>query len=271
MEPNNYYYIRKVYTLALVFVLFCFSGSNTEMNNSNYILPLEDLRVVKQEDFMVRKVSSIFDCEYQKLEEKKIEIKKEIKIEVKKDSSRVIAKAKRKEKNTKVDSIRFTEAFMLTVEFIKKHEGFAGGKLYYCVAGYPTIGYGHVVQPHEHFPGNQISKSQAEKLLISDLLKSVARAREYVSVPLNDYQLMAVAHFIFAKGPGRYQKSRLRKMINNNQCPDQEFLQWCYYHTPEGKKVRSQYSYNIRKWEVNMFNKKDSAFVSMVDNNHEIM
>ena len=37
-------------------------------------------------------------------------------------------------------------------------------KFYFCPAGYPTIGYGHVVKPHEDFSAG-IDAIQAEELL----------------------------------------------------------------------------------------------------------
>ena len=138
-----------------------------------------------------------------------------------------------------------------TIAFIKKHEGFAGGKPYHCVAGYLTIGYGHVIKPHERFDG-RISRSQADLLLRKDFNKCIALAEKH-SENLSYNRLLAVAHFIYAKGIGRYLRSGLKKKIDNNEDPESEFLKWCKYHTPEGKVVNSKYSLKIRKWEISMF------------------
>ncbi len=146
-----------------------------------------------------------------------------------------------------------SEAFEKTIAFIKKHEGFAGGKAYYCCAGYKTIGYGHVIKPNEHFENDKITKKEADRLLRHDFSHSVALARKHTN-NLNENQLMAVAHFIFAKGIGNYLKSELKHKIDNGENPDEEFKKWCKYHKPNGQVVTSNYSLNIRKWEVEMFN-----------------
>ena len=146
-----------------------------------------------------------------------------------------------------------SDVYEQTIAFIKKHEGFAGGKAYVCVAGYKTIGYGHVIKSNEHFKDDRITKQEADRLLRHDLNKCIALARKYSS-GLNDCQLMAVAHFIFAKGIGSYLKSQLKVKIDNGECPDEEFRKWCKYHKPDGTLVTSQYSLNIRKWEIAMFN-----------------
>ncbi|MBO4244131.1 MAG: lysozyme [Bacteroidales bacterium] len=146
-----------------------------------------------------------------------------------------------------------SDAFEQTVAFIKKHEGFAGGKAYYCAAGFKTIGYGHVVKSNEHFKDDRITRKEADRLLRHDLMKCIALARKHTS-GLNEHQLMAVAHFIFAKGIGSYLKSQLKVKIDNGECPDDEFRKWCKYHKPDGTLVTSQYSLNIRKWEIAMFN-----------------
>ncbi|MBR4267864.1 MAG: lysozyme [Bacteroidales bacterium] len=156
-----------------------------------------------------------------------------------------------------VPSERFSRLYEETIEFIKKHEGFAGGKPYYCVAGYLTIGYGHVIAPHEKF-GKGITREQAEKLLRKDFNKCVNRALQVTS-NLPDNRLLAVAHFIYAKGLQRYLSSTLKIKIDMNQNPNAEFLKWCNYHTPEGELVRSEYSLWIRKWEIRMYNNDEDV------------
>ncbi|MBR6279224.1 MAG: lysozyme [Bacteroidales bacterium] len=139
-----------------------------------------------------------------------------------------------------------------TISFIKKHEGFASGKPYYCVAGYLTIGYGHVIKENENF-GEKISKKQADKLLRKDFNKCLALAQKHTK-NLSENKLLAVAHFIYAKGIGSYLKSNLKKKIDMNENPEYEFLKWCNYHTPKGNLVKSKYCLKIREWEVKMFN-----------------
>ncbi len=144
----------------------------------------------------------------------------------------------------------YDELYEQAISFIKFHEGFCPS-VYHCVAGYPTIGYGHVVQPGDNFP-ERISRDFADKLVRRDFDKSIKSALKY-SPNLKGHQLIAVAHFCFAKGPGRYQNSNLRKIIERGDDPSSEFLKWCKYHTPEGELVTSQYCRRIREWEVKMF------------------
>ena len=152
-----------------------------------------------------------------------------------------------------VPTTGYSDVFEQTIAFIKKHEGFAGGKAYYCADGYKTIGYGHVVKDNEHFKDDRITRQEADRLLRSDFSKCLVLARQHSS-GLTENQLMAVAHFIFAKGIGRYLKSQLKVKIDNGESPDEEFRKWCKYHKPDGTLVTSQYSLNIRKWEIAMFN-----------------
>jgi len=141
-----------------------------------------------------------------------------------------------------------------TIAFIKKHEGFAGGKPYYCVAGYKTIGYGHVIKEKENF-GDKITKKQADILLRKDFNKCINLAKKH-SNGLSENQLLAIAHFIYAKGIGNYLKSELKKKVDNKENPDDEFLKWCKYHSKKhnGKIIKSKYSLKIRQWEIQMFN-----------------
>lgn len=156
-----------------------------------------------------------------------------------------------------------------TLSFIRYHEGFAGGKAYYCVAGFKTIGYGHVVKPGESIP-DRITRQEADRLLRRDFNKSIKSALEY-SPHLTGCRLFAVAHFIFAKGPGNYQRSTLRKIVNNGGDPSEEFLRWCKYHKPDGHLVKSSYSRRIREWEVSMYNRgsvPSDTMEQVIDSTH---
>lgn len=151
----------------------------------------------------------------------------------------------------------YNELYELAISFIKFHEGFAGGKAYYCAAGYKTIGYGHVVKPTEIFP-ERITLAEADRLLRRDFDFSIRCAQKY-SPQLKGAQLLAVAHFCFAKGPGNYESSTLRKLINQGIDPTDEFRKWCKYRTPQGVMVKSRYSLNIREWEICMYNNSNQS------------
>lgn len=152
------------------------------------------------------------------------------------------------------DSSATNSLYELAIAFIKKHEGFAGGKLYRCVAGYLTIGYGHVVRVGEEF-NEPISRRQADRMLRRDFNRCMQLARLNTN-NLQPCQLIAVSHFIYSKGIGKFNRSRLKILIDSGFDPSEEFLKWCKYHTPDGKIVTSNYSLKIRKWEVDMYSGK---------------
>lgn len=85
--------------------------------------------------------------------------------------------------------------------------------VYYCPAGKPTIGYGHVCHP-KHPP---IDVAWAEALLDQDVQKALTGAVKYCPVLLNHPEkLGAITDFCFNLGIGRLQTSTLRRKIN--QC-----------------------------------------------------
>ena len=142
------------------------------------------------------------------------------------------------------------EEYEKTIEFIKKHEGFAGGKAYVCAGGYKTIGYGHKLLPGENF--TQITEKQADSILRADFDKALHALDR--NIKLEGAQRLAMAHFVFAKGIGSFNRSTLKKKILSNQPINDEILKWCYYTNSKGEKVKSDYLLRIRKWELEMYN-----------------
>ena len=69
---------------------------------------------------------------------------------------------------------------------IKKFEGFSP-TVYICPAGYPTIGYGHVIKPQEReqFAGG-ITPEQAETLLRHYVQTAERAVLRLITVPLTD-------------------------------------------------------------------------------------
>ena len=137
-----------------------------------------------------------------------------------------------------------------TIKAIKKQEGFANGKPYICPAGYLTIGYGHVIKEGETFI--QLTEKQADSLLRVDFNKALSAVES--SVKLEGSKKLAIAHFVFAKGIGSFNKSELRQKILNGESIDDEMIKHCYYTNLKGERVKSQHALNIRKWELRMFN-----------------
>jgi lysozyme len=137
-----------------------------------------------------------------------------------------------------------------TIRAIKKQEGFASGKPYICPAGYPTIGYGHLIKEGESFA--ELSEKQADSLLRVDFNKSLVAVES--SIKLEGNKKLAIAHFVFTKGIGAFNKSELRQKIINGEKIDEELIKHCYYINQNGERIKSQHALNIRKWELRMFN-----------------
>jgi len=102
---------------------------------------------------------------------------------------------------------------------------------YICPAGYPTIGYGHVVKASEAktFAGG-ITEARAEELLRQDIIAAQRAVLRLISVPLSDGQFDALVSFTFNLGSGALQRSTLRRKLNRGEyesIPD-ELLRWVW-------------------------------------------
>ncbi len=146
----------------------------------------------------------------------------------------------------------WNENYELTIEYIKQHEGFAGGKPYICPGGYNTIGYGHLIKETESF--TTLSKQQADSLLRSDFNKAIKLVEQYTD--LRGAKKLAIAHFVFTRGIGTFLKSPLNELVKNNKKIDDEIVKWCYYRNRNGKRIKSTHALNIRKWELKMYNNR---------------
>jgi lysozyme len=149
------------------------------------------------------------------------------------------------------DLAEWNKNYERTLRAIKKHEGFAGGKPYLCPAGYYTIGYGHVIKEGEVF--SEITERQADSLLRVDFNKALMAVES--SVKLDGTKKLAIAHFVFTRGIGTFNRSELRQKILNGEVIDDEILKYSYYTNRNGQRVKSQHAFNIRKWELKMYNK----------------
>lgn len=114
---------------------------------------------------------------------------------------------------------------------------------------WPTIGFGHVVQPGEHFKrGVQLSEREAEALLRKDLRKFCAMYRSFGS----DSLLLACVSYNC--GPAKiiggqgYSKSRLiRKLETGNRNILADYLSFCHYngHPHSGIRRRRWVEYQL--------------------------
>jgi len=109
---------------------------------------------------------------------------------------------------------------------------------YYCPAGFKTIGYGHVIKPHERlYLDNEITVKEAEKLLDADITEVNLALHKYCYVPLNINQQAALISFIFNCGSIAFKNSTLLKKLNQKEYLEaaDEFLKWV---NVKGKKLK---------------------------------
>jgi GH24 family phage-related lysozyme (muramidase) len=116
------------------------------------------------------------------------------------------------------------------LDVIKRFEGFSP-TVYICPAGYPTIGYGHLVKPHERERfASGITSEQAESLLRQDVQIAERAVLRLITVPLTDGQFDALVSFTFNLGAGALQRSTLRRKVNrwDHAAVPAEFMKWVW-------------------------------------------
>jgi lysozyme len=116
------------------------------------------------------------------------------------------------------------------LDLIKRFEGFSP-TIYICPAGYPTVGYGHVVLAHEQaqFAGG-IMESDATELLRKDVGIAERAVLRLISVPLTNGQFDALVSFTFNLGAGALQRSTLRRKANRGEHEGvpAELMKWVW-------------------------------------------
>lgn len=120
------------------------------------------------------------------------------------------------------------------IGLIKRFEGFSA-TVYICPAGYPTIGYGHLVREAERYEQG-ITEAEAEDLLRRDVQTAEKAVLCLIDVPLTDGQFDALVSFTFSLGAGALQRSTLRRKVNrqaHSEVPEQ-FKHWVW---ARGKKL----------------------------------
>ena len=115
------------------------------------------------------------------------------------------------------------------INLIKRFEGFSA-VVYKCIAGFDTVGWGHVVRQGEVF-ASPITEEQGEELLKKDLFLSERAVLRLISVPLTDGEFDSLVSFTFNLGSGTLQRSTLRQKLNRNEDRLEvanEFLKWIF-------------------------------------------
>jgi lysozyme len=103
------------------------------------------------------------------------------------------------------------------LDLIKRFEGFSS-TIYICPAGYPTIGYGHVVRDDEKGRFDTgIDQGEGEELLRRDVRWAERGVLRLIDVPLTDGQFDALVSFTFNLGSGALQRSTLRWKVNRGE------------------------------------------------------
>lgn len=134
---------------------------------------------------------------------------------------------------------------------IKGWEGFEP-KEYLDAAGLPTIGYGHLIKPHESF--GVITEQEASALLAKDVSSAENAVNNAVKVPITQNQFDALVSFAFNVGNGAFRTSTMLKRINAGEyaAAGYEFGRWVFI-TQGSKKVVSAGLVNRRTADYELY------------------
>jgi lysozyme len=113
--------------------------------------------------------------------------------------------------------------------FITRWEGLEL-HVYNDVAGYPTIGVGHLIVDSDppEWKHRGITEEEALKLLSGDLVDAESAVEAYITWPLIQHQFDALVSFAFNVGGGALRASTLRKKLNAGEegSVGSELVRW---------------------------------------------
>ena len=98
------------------------------------------------------------------------------------------------------------------IDLIKQFEGLSL-TVYDDVAGYPTIGYGHLLLPNEHNV-QSITLEQAEQFLRYDVRRFEVAVNEGVKVPISQNMFNSLVSFSYNVGVNAFKDSTLLRVLN---------------------------------------------------------
>lgn len=98
---------------------------------------------------------------------------------------------------------------------------------YKDVAGFATIGIGHLIKPGEKFPV-KMTEEEVISLFRKDIANFETAVNKAVKVPLSQNQFDALVSFTFNCGIGALQTSTLLKLLNQGKYIDaaNQLLRW---------------------------------------------
>lgn len=99
-------------------------------------------------------------------------------------------------------------------------------KPYLCPAGKWTIGFGHVILPHEKF--TEITIEQGQELLKQDCEIAENEVNASVRVPINQLMFDAMVSFTFNAGVYAFRTSTLLRLLNAKKydLAARQFAKW---------------------------------------------
>jgi lysozyme len=118
----------------------------------------------------------------------------------------------------------------LAISLLKVFEGFRS-KPYLDVAGFGTVGFGHLIRPEERatYIGRELTRHEAELLLLSDFAKHLSEVATWTSgLGLQVHEQEAIGSLAFNIGGPKIVKSTLMVHVKRGNRLDAaaEFLEW---------------------------------------------
>ena len=124
------------------------------------------------------------------------------------------------------------------VAVVKEFDGFFP-HVYLDPVGKRTIGYGHLMLPHETM--TILNEDEADALLRADLRVASGDVEMTVAtLVLAQHELDALTSFVFNLGVGNLRSSTLLRVLRNGdrRGAGAEFLRWVWATKPNGDKVK---------------------------------
>jgi len=140
------------------------------------------------------------------------------------------------------------------LQLIKQQEGFRS-RTYLDAAGFPTIGYGHLLKGPETVNGkfsHGIDEAQASGILASDVGDAEQAVVRLVQVSLTQGQFDALVDFCFNLGSGRLASSTLLKLLNSGSyaAAAEQLLRWDQAGGKECPALKARREAELALWNV---------------------